>query len=342
MNMHNREPELTDGRVPLCDGRGRLNPQAVGWSRQPLHICEIPGRWPRKKKWNYWCVTTPEVLFSVTISTLDYATLGFIYFLDFGTKEFIEETVTIPFSGNVVMPPTVEGAISFKHPKMTIEFDAGPNETRIRARMESFGGKALEADFTIRRPDDHESLNVVIPWSERLFQFTSKQHCLPTEGSIRIGERTVMFDPATANGCLDFGRGVWPYRCTWNWGGGSGRSGDKTVGLNFGGQWTDGTGMTENGIIIDGRLTKIGDDVEFVYDTTDFMKPWRIKTKNSDQIDLEFVPFFDRVAAANMLVIKSCVHQLIGDYSGRVTTQEGERIEIDGLVGWAEEHIARW
>lgn len=340
--MNPPEPELPQKRVQLCDEHGRLNRAAVGWTRQPVHDCAIRGRWPRKKKWNYWCITTPEVLFSVTVSTLDYAALAFVYYLDFETLEFIEETVTVPDFGRVTMPDTVEGRIEFRHPKISVEMDAGAQRTDIRVEMPRFGGKPLDAKFTVRRPEAHESLNVVIPWSDRLFQFTSKQHCLAIEGSVTIGDRTVNFDPRSAYGCLDFGRGVWPYRCVWNWGGGSGKAGEKTIGLNFGGQWTDGTGMTENSIIVDGRLTKISDDVIFGYDTSDFMEPWSIRTKNSDQVDLEFVPFFDRVASSNTLVIRSRVHQLIGRYRGSICTAEGERIEIDGLVGWAEEHRARW
>ena len=32
----------------------------------------------------------------------------------------------------------------------------------------------------------------------------------------------------------------------------------RVLGFNLGGAWTDGTGMTENGICLDGRLSKIG------------------------------------------------------------------------------------
>jgi hypothetical protein len=33
---------------------------------------------------------------------------------------------------------------------------------------------------------------------------------------------------------------------------------------------------------------------------------------------------------------------MFGRYSGFVVTDQGERIEIDNLIGWAEEHHARW
>ena len=41
---HYQEREITDP-VDLCDEKGRLNPDAVGWSRSPLI------RWLRSRRW---------------------------------------------------------------------------------------------------------------------------------------------------------------------------------------------------------------------------------------------------------------------------------------------------
>ncbi|MBI2724214.1 MAG: hypothetical protein HYX50_04035 [Chloroflexi bacterium] len=43
------ERELTEA-VTLCDDGGRLRPDAVGWSRRPLHTCNVSGHTPRKKR----------------------------------------------------------------------------------------------------------------------------------------------------------------------------------------------------------------------------------------------------------------------------------------------------
>ena len=39
--------------------------------------------------------------------------------------------------------------------------------------------------------------------------------------------------------------------------------GGRRIGLNFGGKWTDGTGMTENAVFVDGVMTKMHEDVIF-------------------------------------------------------------------------------
>lgn len=333
-----QERELTQP-VNLCDESGRLNRAAVGWSRHPLHVGNLRGRWLRKKRWNYWAVTTDTHLFSVTVSNLDYAAVVFVYWLDFGTKAFHEQTVLVPLGAGVHMPETVTGRIEFRSSRLHVLMDDDDLQVKLQVASRDFGGQPLGADFTIRRPAGHESINVVIPWSDDTFQFTSKQPALPAVGVVQLGDERIEFDGFA---CLDYGRGIWPFSSTWNWASGSGVQQGRTVGLNFGGRWTDGTGMTENGFVIDGIATKISDDIHFEYDSNDFMRPWRIRTATSDRVDLEFVPFFERVAKTNALVIRSEVHQMIGYFRGRIKTPDGDTLLIDNLVGWAEEHQARW
>ena len=114
----------------------------------------------------------------------------------------------------------------------------------------------------------------------------------------------------------------------------------RTIGLNLGCGFGDTTAATENALIINGKLHKL-DQVTFDYDSQDFMKPWKFRD-NQGRLDLDFVPFKDRFAATKLLVIDSEVHQLFGRYSGKLFTDEGEEIRIDGLIGFAEEHHARW
>jgi hypothetical protein len=81
--------------------------------------------------------------------------------------------------------------------------------------------------------------------------------------------------------------------------------------------------------------------VDFCYDDGDFMQPWRM-TSPDGRLDLQFTPFLDRMAATNLLLITSEVHQLFVRYSGTVCTDEGGVVEIQDLLGFAEEHHARW
>jgi hypothetical protein len=100
--------------------------------------------------------------------------------------------------------------------------------------------------------------------------------------------------------------------------------------------------MTENGLCLDGRLHKVHEDLAFDYDRGDFMRPWSVRTAGSERIDLRFVPFFERVAKTNLLVLKSEVHQVFGHYHGTVVTDDGEPLKVNGLLGWVEQQDARW
>jgi hypothetical protein len=327
--------------VLLCDDKGRLNPDAVGWSRRPFHVCNLRGNFPRKKKWDYWCITGDRFLFSATIAHIDYLSIGAAYFLEYDTERFAEQVAVKVLSRLPVMPETVDGTIQFEHGRTRLTFACAGNGLRLSVWSSSFAGKPLEASFDIARPADHESLNVVIPWSSERFQFTSKQHCLPTEGTVTWGNDTFAFSPGSTFACLDFGRGIWPYRTTWNWAAFSGRSGHDTVGLNMGAKWTDNTGANENGILLNGHLHKLFDDIVFEYDDRDFMRPWRMTSESSGAIQLTFTPFYDRAGDTNLLFIRSRVHQMFGRYDGTLRV-DGGTIPVDGIVGWAEEHRARW
>ncbi|HNT55461.1 MAG TPA: DUF2804 domain-containing protein [Anaerolineaceae bacterium] len=340
-NTLHPEPELTRP-VDLCAGAGRLNRAAVGWSRQPLHNCNVSGHWPRKKRWNYWCVTSPDCLFSATISHIDYLGMAFIYFLDFNTLAFAEQTIAVPLGRGFTLPPTVTGRVAYQHQKLQLSFDDQGDRIALQAASQDLGGKSLTTTLDIHRPAGHETLNAVIPWDADHFQFTSKQNCLPVSGSLTYQQQTYHFSPESAFACLDYGRGIWPYASSWNWASFSTRQNGRTIGVNLGAKWTDGTGMTENGLAIDGRLTKLSEKVDFIYDSSNWMAPWRLETHDSERVRLVFTPFFERVARTDALILTSEVHQMIGRFDGTLITAAGETVTVSAAVGWAEDHHARW
>lgn len=334
------EKEITEP-VDLCDPRGNLNPAAVGWARTPLQTCNLRGRWPRKKKWNYWCVLDNRFAFSATIANIDYLGLVSVYFIDFEKKLMLEKTFPLPFGAGCNMGERVAEDVTFKNEAAGIDLKQLDGAVRIQAQVPSMQGRRVSADILIDTPDGHETLNVVVPWNPRTFQFTSKQNCLPAHGSVRIGDEVYEYDPRNAFGVLDYGRGIWPYRTRWNWGSFSQRQKDCVAGVNIGGKWTDGTGANENSITVDGKLYKVSEDLVWEYDTADFMKPWRIRTEHSDMIDLTLTPFYDKRAGVNLILLGTRTHQCFGTFSGALNAG-GRKITVENAVGWAEESISKW
>jgi hypothetical protein len=335
------EPELSR-EADLCERDGTLNRSSIGWARKPIVRCNLKGAWPRKKKWNYWCVIGPDCLFSATISDLDYVGMVFVYYLDFRTLAFTEKTVMVPLAKGIRMPMGVEDSVQYHNSDIEVSFVREREGTGIRVKTDDFDGKHLEVNIRVSRPSGHETLNVVIPWNDRQYQFTSKQEALPAKGSLAIGEKMYAFTEDSTYATLDFGRGIWPYRSSWNWAMGAGKVEGHTVGLNLGGTWTDGTGMTENGVVIDGKLHKISDELAFRFDPLDHMLPWTVATKHTDEVGLVFTPFYEREAKSDLLFIHSKVSQMVGRFDGEIRTGEGECIRIREMLGTIEDHHARW
>lgn len=335
---------------PLLGPSGEL--AQVGWSRQPILDCNLeaaqfyalrPLQRFRIKRWDYYAVFTPRRFFSATVADLGYAGNIFVYTVDFQTHALHEEGLVVPLSRGVVLPRnSTEGDSHFEGSGVRLDFLVREAERRIMVSWPAFhDGRGIEADITLSAPPGYESMTIVIPIGKRRFYYNRKINCLPASGSLRYGDIHETLEPQTCIGSLDWGRGVWEYRSFWNWASASGFLPDgRTVGLNLGCGFGDLSAATENALILANRIHKL-DQVRFDYVSGDYMKPWRF-TDNEGRLDLTFAPFLDRTARTNLGIIFSEVHQMFGRYNGRAIADDGEEIAIVNLVGFAEEHHARW
>ncbi len=335
---------------PLLDGAGRLT--QVGWMRQPLLDCNLenarfyalrPLQRFRLKRWDYYAVFSPRRFFSATIADLGYAGNLFIYTLDFATGDLHEEGLVIPLARGVTLPRNSgEGASHFEDGRNRLHFDVTPEGRRVQVNWPGYrSGQGLQADFTLRCAPGHESLTIVIPIGARRFYYNRKINCMPADGYVQEGSVREVLRPTESAGSLDWGRGVWDYRSYWNWASASGFLPDgRTVGLNLGCGFGDLSAATENALVLNGRIHKL-EQVRFDYTSGDYMRPWKF-TDMAGRLRLDFVPFKDRTARTNLGVIFSEVHQMFGRYSGEVTADDGEVLHLENLIGFAEEHQARW
>jgi hypothetical protein len=335
---------------PLLNPDGRL--AQVGWSPQPLLDCNLeaarfyalrPLQFLRLKRWDYYAVFTPRRFFSATIADLGYAGNIFVYTLDFASGELHEEGLVVPLSRGVQLPrDSQQGDSSYTGKGVKLRFGVAPGQRRVLVDWPAFhDGRGIHADLRLGCPPKHESMTIVIPIGEKRFYYNRKVNCMPASGSLRYGEFSEEVLPAECLASLDWGRGVWDYRSFWNWASASGFLADgRCIGLNLGCGFGDLSAATENCLVLEGRIHKL-DQVRFEYDAADYSRPWKF-SDNQDRLSLEFVPFKDRTATTNLAVVYSQVHQMFGRYRGFAIADDGERIEIEGLVGFAEEHQARW
>lgn len=327
--------------INLCLPDASLNPNAMGISRQAVHRANLQGPWLRQKRWDAWGVGDERWFLMLGVMNLDYANLAVAVLYDQREGRLRAQSARHLLSRGCEHSETVAGTCRFQHRQLTTEIVTDADHTRLRLNCPTMEGEAFSADFEIDRPPGHESLNLVIPWSDKRYHVTSKQSCLPARGELRLGGQTHRLgEEATA--WLDFARGIWPYRSAWNWAMCSGRPDGRSLGFNLGAGWTDGTGVNENAIYLDGRLVKIDDDVNFTFERGNLLSPWRIHTRNGDQVDLTFTPVARRRETMNLLVIQGTLDQLYGHYTGRLKTDDGDTIEVDRQFGVTEDHRARW
>ena len=343
--MSTTERELTEP-VDLCLEDGlTLRPDAVGWSRRPLHRANLAGRWGRTKRWEYWALLADEVVVALTYADVDYLGIVAVWWYERASGRSGGREIVVPFARGITLPD-LPGAqpLTFSHHHLGVGVVDDAEGTSLTVRWRERDGRLGRLDARVALPPGHESVNLVVPWSKTRFQYTSKHQARPATASLRLGEHQFELggEDRPAWGVLDVGRGRWPYRTRWNWGGGAGITEDgRTVGIQLGGRWTAGTGVTENGIIVDGQVLKLGDELHWQYDWERPLDPWWVASPDG-RLDLTLLPDHDRHARTQALVLATEVHQVFGRWSGQVPAHDGTTVTVDGLLGFAEESRSRW
>lgn len=339
--MATHERELTEP-VDLCTPDGaRLNAAAKGWSRHPLHTGNLRGAWGRTKRWDYWAVLAEDLVVSVTYADVDYLGIADVWWCQPSTGATGGHSANVPLAKGIALPDLPGSApLRYRSPQLELDLMDDEGGTTITARWTERSGLPGALDVRIAQPPGHESLNVVIPWSSRRFQYTSKHQARPATGTLEVGGDARSLDGGW--GVLDVGRGRWPYRTRWNWGGGAGRSVEgAVVGIQIGAKWTEGTGATENGVIVDGRLAKIGQELTWDYDWEHPLRPWRVHHPDGS-FDLVLHPTYDKHSKVEALVMGMEVHQVFGAWTGHVTAEDGTVHHLEAVRGFAEESRSRW
>ncbi len=303
----------------------------------------------RLKEWDFYATTTREMNFSVAVA--HGGILGVVYaeVIDYRTRTSRERRTLTPFGRGCVLPASSEsGDVSFRGRGVEVAFRKREGRREIDVDWARFDGDgALAVRLVASEPAGHESIVIATPIGARGFYYNRKTCAMPTEGTVAVGAaEPVDLGARRALTTLDWGRGLWPYRTFWVWASGSGWLADgRTFGLNLGGGFGDSRAATEDCLFVDGRMTKLG-PVEIEYDRDDPGRgPWRFRAPDG-RLSLELRPELHAVRKrVNALAIASDLRQITGLFRGFAVTDAGERLELgerEGVVGWAEEHRARW
>jgi hypothetical protein len=277
---------------------------------------------------------TPSVFVGLTIISADYAGQQSVHVLDRRSGRLVLRSAIEPLARSFVLPErSGVGTARARAGGLALEFEATAAGTTLSAEAP---GISLRAQVG----PGGDSLGVVVPWSDTRFQYTLKDVGRPVRGTIALDGEEIAFDEADGSfAVLDHGRGRWPYSMTWNWAAGFGEVAGRRIGVQLGGRWTEGTGQTENGLFVDGRLHKVEQDLAWTYDSANWLAPWRIR---GTRVDVTFAPAHVRADRTNLGVVASEVHQCFGVFTGWMLDDSDQRVSVDGVAGWAEEARNRW
>ncbi len=324
---------------PLLDSQGELS--EPGWSRSLLQkydrLAIKAPKW-RIKEWDYYLVLSDKFAGAFTISDDGYIGLQSVSLLTFGDKpkEHTETILNTFPMGKLSLPSSSESGITeYKDDRLQMKFEALDGKRHITCHFDNFyKGNAFECDIYLEQPK-MDSMVIATPWDKKhCFYYNQKINCMRASGYMSYGGHRYTFNPATDFGTLDWGRGVWTYDNTWNWGSGNCDVNGKAFGFNIGYGFGNTKAATENIIFYDGVAHKL-DDITFHIPESSYMDPWKF-TSSDGRFEMDFVPVLDRAACLDYKVIVSDQHQVFGRLTGTAILDSGEKIHVKDMMCFAE------
>jgi len=329
---------------PLLDKNGVLLQR--GYATKPLleyKRGDIKAPPWRIKEWDFYQVCNDDYCLQFTVGHAAYAgtlTVTFFRFAD-GLRYDRSTMLFLPF-GSLNMPESSDGGISLSKGGVDISFDVKPDRRILKCSTTATAKTpAIEAEVTIMRPHDN-TIVMAIPFEEspRKFYYNEKISCMPANGYVRIGDEEFPFEPDSAFGLLDWGRGVWPYSTEWYWGSGSGLVDGALFGFNIGYGFGDSSAASENMLFYNGEAHKIS-EVTFDLAKNGYMSP-KVFSSDDGAFEMEFTPVYNRYTEEKILFVKRKCHMLFGHFSGRVRLNDNREIVVKDLMAFAEHSINKW
>jgi len=280
------------------------------------------------------------LVFGCAVADLKWVGTAFVYCYEPATRRVGARSLRRLLARGVRFSQAPETGTTVFHAgrtRISMRASATPRERRLV--VEGAGGIDIDAVFDEEEPP-LTPLRICTPAGVAGWVYARKSAGQRVTGSVRWDGRRYDLGALDVRGHHDWSAGFMRRHTFWNWGCLAGRLADKrVVGLNVS-CGVNETSFTENCFWLDGRLHKL-DTVHFDYDRRDLLRPWRL-TSFDGRMALAFEPESRHAERGNAGLVATDFHQLVGRYHGRLDTAAGERLAIDGLLGYAEHHYAKW
>lgn len=340
--------EITQA-IPLLDEKGNLT--QTGYAKKLLPVYDrskVKGGLMRLKEWDYYYVGNDQFGVALTIADNSYMGLDSISFLSFGDEpwEITKSPMRILTLGKTGLPQTsAEGVSTISGKGYSLLFRVEDGKRVLQAYMDNFkDGAAIDIDVTLT-DEPEESLVICTPFDKPgHFYYNQKINCMRASGTVKIGEDVYTFEPDSAFGVLDWGRGVWTYHNTWYWGSASGLVHGVDFGFNIGYGFGDTSAASENMLFFNGKAHKLSQvrfEIPMKDGKEDYLNPWKF-TSDDGRFEMDFQPVIDRASCTDFKVLKSDQHQVFGRFSGTAVLDDGTSLVVRDLMGFAEKVENKW
>jgi len=315
---------------------------AYGRFREPIAEPRLPpslfGRF-RTKEWHYHSIVTDDWFLGVALVGLGYAANAFLYFVERRAPDRrLEYEAISPLARALEFAPSsIRGRsqwqkgldhVSIEYREgWRLELDVGLSEGRLEGDLQISPDASLALSFELGRARP---------------AYTHKAAALLARGELSLGARSFSCEGALAT--LDWTRSLARRHTHWKWASFAGRSRDgRRIGLNLSAEvYDDPPGVShENAAFVDGETHALG-GVTFQLPKDPAREPWRIRSSNGAEVDLEFQPLGARAQKLNLGLVKSDFVQPYGLFQGKLAPQGVEPADVSGAFGVVEDHDAVW
>jgi hypothetical protein len=309
----------------------------LGVYRTPFEAVDMSAsgwRRYRLKEWHYVSLTTEEWFVAVGLVQLGYVANLFAYAVDrVQRKPALERGILSPLGSALSFArSSVHGATSWqsRDASVSVEANSGWDVTLDLP----LGSERLRGHAHI---ESRESLAMLHRLGTRRVAYTHKAAGWPASGQLELGSRPIRLDGGLATS--DWTRSQASRVTEWKWASLSARLADGTpVGLNLSAQvYEDERGHSvENAFWIDGEVQVLS-GVVFDVPQDPKTQPWRIRSVDTDEVDIEFEPLGAREEHTNFGLVRTDFVQPYGRFAGRVCGHD-----ITGAFGVVEVHLSVW
>lgn len=319
-------------QVKLCDKKGKVNPEALGWSRSPLFVCNLPECFPRVRRRNGWSIVVEDRLFMVNIDSLDYVGEVSASIIDLKKRVVLSQTRKTLFAKGITMSDGLGGVCSFHDEDIDIELVSDDEGFTVSLEWMNFsGGSELSAEIRIPRTRTAQSAHMVLPLGKKKFSYAVRHFSFRADGFIRFGKDEIKLSRKDISAVFEFSRGITPLLGESIRGSVAFRSGKDSAGFSFGKGVSDDNGLTANILVHNGVFQKIRDRIDISQSGDG--KEWLISSRIKGLVNITFTPFYGKSGEISREI--RVLGRIFGSYSGTIST--GKRLlSIRSAPGWIE------